>query len=313
MGFIDGLFPSSTRTSVSTSVSRVVSDNALPDSVKNGVLQALAKNGEIVDYINESFVGSMGRRAEKMYSYAEENYIHGMPSGELYLANQANDILKEVLIRKHDNTIQIEYSHFGPPNMLHIGWVSAIDTYGYDSSTNQLMTLSAQKKTPVYLKDMVVVVPASEAGVYSKVVLDQYGVPPCAGYTPERPLQNRVLNTSVLHTPVEFSSTATERHVLLTYCWKNGSQLEQESVVIPVTTFNGEKDYFQAKYTYQNKAHIFMYEDGAGLYPTLDQAYDVPTQVMGEFFPLTYFRFGKQPMNADKKSASYKNSKKMCK
>lgn len=323
MGWFDDLFGGGTRIDVNTSVSRVVSDDQLPDSIKNGTIKALFDDGDLSEYLMEETVHSVANRAEQMYRYAERKYSYGMPSGEIYLAIQQRNAVEEVLKRLHGSAVTVEYSRFGPPNTLHVGWMKLVELYGYQATTNQLAKLTAEKKTPVYLKDMVVVVPAADKELYSASVLEQYGTPPTAGYTPDKPSNTSVGSLNGF-TPVEISNTATEMHVEVTYCWQEkgtyvpagfnyaieGMVTKTAKMVVSTSGYKN-KDYFQIRYTHRGVTYFFMYEWGTGLYPILDSAFDTPAQVMGEFFPFAYFRYGKNAMNGDKNSDGYKTSRKM--
>ena len=101
MGVFDGLFPSSTRTDVNTSVSRLINDKQLPDSIKSGVLKAVLKDSSVAENVIDEVSGSLALRAERMYRFAESKYSFGLPGGELFAQGQQADAVTETLVRLH--------------------------------------------------------------------------------------------------------------------------------------------------------------------------------------------------------------------
>ena len=138
-------FKSEEVTRVATSVSRLIDNDAVPDAVKSGSIKALFSDGNVADYVMEELVASIGMRAEKMYRYAENQYTWGMPSGEIYSANQARPQVEAFLEQAEGAQIAIEYSHYGSPNVQHMGWMALMDDHGYNPDTNQLANLTTSK------------------------------------------------------------------------------------------------------------------------------------------------------------------------
>lgn len=308
------------RTYVGTQVDRVIPDDQLPKSVRKGVTEALFKNGEIIDYVLEELISNIGVRAERLYAFAEAGkYVHGLPSGEFKVpGDQVLPAVKTVLDGLHGASVTVEYAHFGAPNNLHIGWTKLLAEHGYNPTTNQLANLSVTKGFPVYLKDMVLVVPQADLAAQriEFASLDQWGVSPKAGFTPARPEAKPGTASLVSHTPVEASSTILDEQIRVEYQWKDATDvIHNESFLIPVSAggLNDDLDYFQAAYTVAGTKYYWTYQFGLGTYPTLDQLFDGEGSVGGEFFPFIYFRFGKVSEGADKTSESYKDNEKLCK
>lgn len=309
-----GLFSTKYKTQVGTAVSRVIDDDALPGAVKKGSLKALFSGGELTEYVMEELVASIAVRAERMYAYAENTYTHGLPSGEVYSATQGRQQVEAVIESTEGQQVLMRYSYFGSPNTLHIGWMKLIADYGYSPETNQLAVLTALKGTPVYLKDMVVVVPSNQIAAIDEDVLQQWGTAARAGYTPEREI---VLGDLSKPSLIVQSSAATEMHLKVTYTWKVSSSalvpLAQESLTISVSEYPDEADYFQAKYTVGGVTKYWMYRNNAGLYPTLDGVFSDAPVVNGSYFPFIYFRYNKASVSANKTTEAYKTSKRMMK
>jgi hypothetical protein len=321
-----GIFSSKYVTQVGTSVSRVIEDDSIPQSVKTGSIKAIFNEGNLPDYVMEELVNSIGVRAERMYSYAEKNYVHGLPSGEVYSSTQGRQQVEAVIEAFEGQQVLIEYSRFGPPNTLHIGWVTLVQQYGYNQSTNELAVLSAQKGFPVYLDDMQVVVPASQADTFEVGSLDQWGTSASAGYTPERLANTGFLSRLTGPSPILKSTTASEVQLLVTYVWEKQTpilpatvpprfktSIEKETLTIVPSGFDDEADYFHAKYTFNDQTKYWMYRYGAGTYPTLDAVFINGPEVSGSYFPFAYFRYNKQSVISNKTTPAYQTSKKLVK
>lgn len=306
-------FKSKEVTRVGTSVSRVVSDDSIPNAAQAGTLRALFNDGNVPNYIMEELVSSLGVKAERMYRYAEENYVYGLPSGDVYSSTQGRAQVVEVLEILEAQEISIDYSHFGAPNALHIGWMKLVDEYGYDDQTNQLGTLSAMKNFPVYLKDMVVVVPAARINTVAKETIEQWGRAPCSGYTPLRLNNVGEIRNMVSHSPITVSNTAAEIQLRVTYTWKRPDGLLEESITLSINEASLGDGYFHAKYFVGGQMKFWMYENDTGTYPLLDQVFVDAPAAAGSYFPFTYFRYAKQSTISDPTSQAYKTSARMVK
>lgn len=309
-----GIFSSKYVTQVGTAISRVIEDVALPNAVTSGSLRSLFNDGNVSDYVLEELVASIGVRAERMYSYAENHYVHGLPSGEIYSSTQGRAQVEAVIEAAENQQVLIKYSNYGPPNTLHIGWMKLVSLHGYNPNTNQLMVLSVQKGFPVYLKDMVVVVPTSQKNTFEAGALDQWGTAASAGYTPERINNIGLLTDRTTHSPIFESSSATELHLKVTYVWRavNGS-ISEETLTISVADYDNTADYFHAKYVVGGQTKYWMYKNKTGVYPTLDAVFVDGPAVSGSYFPFAYFRYNKQSVIQNKTTAAYLTSKKLLK
>ena len=321
-----GLFSSKKKTVVGTSVMRVIEDDLLPDSIKTGVTRAIFQNGDLPDHIMEELVGSIGLKADRMYEYAKRSYVHGLPSGQIVAASVGTVEVGAVLATLEGRQVQVDYSQLGPPNSLHIGWMQAIAQFGYNTVTNELVGLKAPGGLPVYLDDMVVVVPKAELGQYSESALEQLGVSPLAGASPSRPgLSPGLLNSVTGFTPVEASTTATKDYVRIRGVWESQSVPDMEGIVkktlntvektIPLVDTYGlaNEDYFHVRYLVDGVPKYWMYLVGSGTHPSLDALIGTKPETNGSFFPFAYFRYDKKSETADKTTAAYKTSRKLVK
>lgn len=320
-----GLFSSKKETSVATNVSRVIDDVSLPDSIKTGVLRAIMNDSSIPDNMMEDLVGGIGHKAERMYEYAKRSYTHGLPTGQVHGATQGKQQAQAVLEALEGAPVLINYCQFGPPNSLHIAWMKLIQDHGYDPETNQLANLSVVEKNPVFLVDMVIVIPEGLQDTYRPGALVQWGTPARAGVTPERLPSSDTLKALLSHTPPYIDSSAVTEYAKVSVLWEKagtivvgGEQMPGPEKVrlnfnIPLNGFDGDDDYFHIKYTVRGITKYWMYKVGSGVHPSLDDAFDDPDKVTGDFFPFAYFRYEKKSTNEDKSTDDYKTSKKLVK
>lgn len=329
-----GLFSSKKRIIVGTSVSRAIEDRLLPNSIRDGALKGLFSEDEVNGtpaYVRESLVQSIGMKAERMYAWAANNYLHGLPSGRASVATQGRAEVEGVLSSLEGGPVLIEYTRFGPPNTLHMGWMQAAALYGYNAATNELTTLSATVGYPVYLEDLQVVVPPSLAEQQLPAALELWGVPPNSGYTPFRYMSGGLgssLTTSP--TPVYYLDSATTEHVRMKYVWAAPGWITVEDpggmglltgysmnaphrdyVELPLPAHEETADYFHVRYQINGVTKFWMYRVGSGTYPTLDAIFDDPPVETGLFFPFLYFRYNKVSEISNPSSESYKDCKKM--
>lgn len=308
-----GLFSSKTVVTVGTTVSRIVEDASLPNSIKTGGLAALVKDGESIDYIRDELLQGIGFRAESMYHYAEDKYSNGLPSGQYFSNNIGEPAVKQVLESIEGVPVIIEYSRLGSPNGFHIGWISLINSHGYDPVTNKLNTLSITKGVNVYLDDMTLVVPTSDHHKYSESALTEWGTPASAGYTP-----NKVsigLNKLVTSSPLVLDALATEDYIRVAYVWKSPNILgvSKGTFNIPIVGYDDTADYFQVKYTVGGLIKYWVYKVGEGTYPSLDNLLDTAPIELGTYFPFVYFRYNKAAVSTDVNNMEFKTSKKTLK
>jgi hypothetical protein len=290
----------------------VVPDNHLPKSVTTGVTKALFQDGEITDYVLEEIVAGVGVKAERMYAYGRDTYTYGLPSGQFLTA--AEDIytaVTTVLVSIENASVQLDYLRHGPVNSIHIGWMALMASHGYDPSTNVLGVLTAAKGTPVYLNDMVLVVPSSILDSLEPQSLEQWGIAARAGVTPERQEGTAATRAMVTPTDIEKSLIATQEFLRVEYVWVSATGVQKDVFTIPVTGYDNRAEYFQARYTVGTTSKYWIYRSNAGTYSTLDRMFDHTPVSGGTFFPFAYFRFEKHSEIADKTTQSYKTSKKL--
>ena len=326
------------RTVVGTSVSRVIDDRLLPNSIKAGTLKGILSGDQLVENILEDLIGCVGVRAERMYGYGKDGYVYGLPNSVIHKntlgVNQLEDVIGEMI----GKPVTIIYNYHSPLNNLHYCWKTLCESYGYNPATNEIESLRVGDYGYVYLLDIqVVVADATDTEILSGS-LNQWGIPPKSGYAPSRPVQvfdgDDNLRT---HTPYVVDPSALADYFIITY------QIHGDirTFTIPMTTVDPNPNHFQALYSYDiellstipslaktvnqtediplpyivktKQYGYFTYKDGEGTYPSLDEIYTTEHTGLGSFFPRAYFRFGKQPVSTDANSEEYKSTKKLLK
>lgn len=317
-----GLFGGKTKVTVATTVSRVIEDKDIPDSVTSATYSSLFNAGNRNDYLMENLISSIGVRANRYYNYGKDSYENGVPSGQYLKANSCKTAVENILSSIEGAPMTTTYCFYGPPNITHIGWVKAIELYGLNTETNELTTLSAQIGRPVYMRDLQVVIPESMVDSLSPSSLEQWGIPPNTGYCPSRNTGSLNAGTVSKYSAITTDATASDDYFILTYeyeiIYPTTDPIAPRILHTEVAIFNNNfyldnEAYFQARYLKNGVPKYFMYQDGLGTYPSLDEIFTTENTPAGNFFPITYFRYNGASISADKNTNEYKTSKKLVK
>lgn len=313
-----GLFSSSKKITVGTSVSRAIEDNLLPDSVKTGTLRGLLQEEgtQLVENILEELTGSIGPRAERMYAYGQKTYMFGLPKSTLVDNTSGEDVVCGVLSQLVGQGVHMDYFYFGPENFQHAVWTKLYNLYGYNFLTNELKTLSAQKGTEVYLWDFQIILKAGSSAEYNPSALYQWGGAATSGFAPGRRASIERLPRP--HTPICFNPATTEDHAVITYRWGAST----ETLTLSLAYVDPLQDFFQAKYSWNtpesgivgepySNTSFWSYQEGSGIYPEIDAIHSTEFDDLGSFFPWAYFRYNKTDCLGNPTSQEYKQSKKL--
>ena len=221
---IMGLFSGETITYLGTSIQRLVEDKLLPNSLKEAVLGSVLHGTDITEAIQQGFRNSMGVKLEQMYKWCIKNYKTGLPEMYLVTSGSAQQVIEGNIENITGKKVDIEYAFTGQINPLHIGWVKLTNDYGYDSTTNEIKVLSNQKKTPVYLKNMIISLSPQDFNALREKEIHQYGIAPSAGYTYSNPFNYSVnsLFSSMLnmYSPPRVDVKGTTSYILVLYEFK---------------------------------------------------------------------------------------------
>ena len=308
-----GLFSSETVTTVSTTVSRVIEDKALPSSVKAGVLTSIIEDdGQPVEHAMENLATGVGLRAHSMHNYGRDHYLYGLPVSTVHDATSGSATVQAIIEEEVGGLVTMDYYHFGALNNLHVGWFTLFTEHGYVQASNQLGVLSTSLGVPVYLKDLRVVVTEATLLELSNGSLDQWGTPATAGASIERPEQPWNIGVLRAPSPFEVDPGASTDYVRVDYSWIAGGSAHTDSFAIPLTGYDVAKDFYQAKYTRSTgEVGYWLYQAGAGTHEALDVMYAPDFSDNGNYFPWTYFRYNKVSGAADTGSDNFLQSVKM--
>ena len=302
------------KTTVGTTITRAIEDKHLPNAIKTALNKALFSDEDIVDNVLEELSGSIGVRAERMYEYAKRgDYVHGLPSGQYSPGVDGVDEVTAVLETLEGGPIEIIYSHFGPPNNLHFGWTFITQYYEYNPVTNQLPFFTGTFGTPVWLEDLVVVIPSVGAEQLEELSLRQWGLSANSGYTPLRTAYTPATRKLAKPSPVEIDTALTYEYLLGKTVRMVAGVPTRYNFVVAVEGLDDQANYFHVKYVVGGVTKYWTYRDGAGTYPVLDAVFDREPLPNGSFFPFAYFRYDNVSEIADTSTEAYRSSKKLVK
>lgn len=319
-----GIFSSEYETSVATTVSRVIPEHALPNSLKTGLTKSLfGDDGQMLEHTMEDLASGIGIRAGNMHNYGKNTYIFGLPESAVLTSTVGHDLVKSIIETEVGSPVTFNYYNPGTLNYQHVGWLKLVTNHGYKQSTNLLGALSLTKGTPVYLKNMVVVVKDSELLVSKSESLLQWGDPVTAGPSPERSSQTRTLGVLRAHSPIEVDATSPHNYIRVDYSWVvnttvlvEGVEIAQKVIMvdsfqIPLTGYNENADFHQVKYILNDEAYYWLYQADAGLHTDLDLVYNPEFSGTGNYFPWIYFRYGKTSGVSNQESTWFRHSEKL--
>lgn len=308
------LAPSEYRTTVATTVSRVIEDSLLPSATRDGLSLAILENADFIPSVNHALSVSLGARADQMYRYADKHYTHGLPTGELFLPAQEDQVLTTVLRNLEGGApVVLAYYMYGKPNAKHYAWTQLAQNHGYSPTTNEFAALSVLKGTKVYLDSMTLQISAQVN--YPGSVLATWGATDRAGYSPTRKYTTEASRLLLPHTGTLALPGITALQALVTYAWEDplDKTIQLDTFTVSLAGQYTLGDYFHAKYVVNGETKYFMYLEGAGTYPTLDSFLQSSGTAIGEFFPMLHFRQNGATLSGDKTSNAYKTSTKLAK
>lgn len=311
-----GVFSSKYKTNVATTVTRVLDDDAIPNSIRTGALKSIiARDEQLIENSLEELAAGMGVRCHRMFSHAKKpvgGYPVGLPKSTFTREQDGEAVVKAAVEAQVGGPIVVEYYHFGAFNNLHFGWDKLVDLHDYDTETNQLGLLSIEKGRPVFLKDITVVVADATLIEMSNGSLEQWGLPATAGPAPDRPAQTWETGALRQGTPFKVDDSVTSDYLKVDYVWTTvAGVLQYGSFNITVAGQDDTVEYHHMKYTVGGVPGYFMYRAGAGTYPMIDALYNVNYEGLGTYFPWIYFRYNKVSMMEDETTEEYKSAKKL--
>lgn len=312
-----GLFSSKKKTKVATATQRVIEDPMVPDSAKQSVLGlvfAKHKDPSLTEELLNNFNESLAIKVGRMYEYAKDHYPYGLPTANLGSATQGQEVVQATIEDELGTTILVDYMHYAPINSIHAGWKALVEEHGYNHLTNELTLLSAINGAPTYLKDMVAIYTQETYDEAEETSLAIW--PPAAnsGYTPDRKAQkNNYLSAVVKPSLPILDASATQDYVEVTYVYQNyltsggapSSTLQTHTATfsIPLSSYDEEQMFYQVRYRYRDEEDeerlgIWIYEDGSGEYPDIDEIHTKEYTPLGSYYPFVHFRDDKRNLGA---------------
>lgn len=295
-----GLFSSKKKIVVNTTISRVFEDDVIPYSVQTGAIRGIMHSGDIVEYILEEVINTIGVRVQSGLARAKNgDYEWGIPQASTLSAIDAKTQVKAQIETLLNQAITTQYNNFGPMNSLHWGFQYARSTWNYNAVTNELVGLSAAKGAPVYLYDIVPVYTDETAAWVDDSdnlgLLDNWGFSPKKGNTPSRPYQ-AIYGMGELEgmSPYRVDPASIEDKIEYTYEWRSpiDGKIKQEKVLVQLPTEDPDygTDWHQVRYTRADGVvDFFTYRQGAGTYPSIDGVFTIKYEDWGTYIPWVYY------------------------
>ena len=318
-------FASEKVTTVGTSIVRLIDDKNLVDSTKLGVFNGIVSDGDVVDHILEAAANSVATKIRSAYLYAEQHAPYGLPTGTFYGNNRGTEQVTQLLNSIEGSEVFVEYCRMGPMNKLHLAWQTLIGSHGYDPVTNKLGSLTASKKTDVYLADMVLAMSRTAYDSYLPAVLAVWDKPANSYYIPEYRTDFDTFFVPYAASPTVIRSGAEAvivkyvYKVPVTYTNEDGwgqytvEEYKKESFEFSLPAIDHSKTYYQVKYGVGNAIKFWSYQVGSGTYFSLDTLLEVLGKPSGQYFPHIYFRLNKTDPNANKADPKYIANSKLAK
>lgn len=285
-----GLFKTKKKTVASTSVSRMITDEDIPDINKMATIDYLfssrenkvrINNKSVADYYTPYLINSLANKYRRSRKWAKEHYAYGVPAGN-FIVQDSVDVpseLEEYLTKMEHHPVALQYGLFGPANNAHLTWQLLVDQYGYNPVTNEITDESLLKNKACYLKDAVI--------HYCKDTVDnqldpesfhQHGYAFNSGKTPFRD-ENRKRS----FTPWVEDANAPHDFVEITVCYADAQgkevtytiienfleweysgipdedgldesaaeNIDPDAIALPITDRKTDVDYFQACYLHE--------------------------------------------------------------
>lgn len=137
-----GLFSSQRRVHVATAISRVISEAAMPDIVREAVPRAIFGSDDIPGEVLDGIIHGFGLKAERAYRSAKNNdYVLGVPNHTARGQLQGLDEFKNYLqaLYPGESVVVDSYAYRGL-DMFHIAWNTLEQIHGYNRYTNRILT-----------------------------------------------------------------------------------------------------------------------------------------------------------------------------
>ena len=287
-----GFFCSKKKHYVDTSVVRMIADEHIPSAHLTALVESIFKGTGVVDSIQNQALNGSFRDFERMHRWADAgNYFYGLPDQTILTNTAGAAEIKAAIEADIADTVTVNYSHFRPLNNIHAGWQHLTENLGYDPVTNKIATLTASKGFDVYLEKMVGVHESEPGQEIEQSSVSQWGEGPSSGELPDRADWGDPAALGELVTTHEWIiGDAEVESVQIHYTWLDGT-VQQESVVLYLTSYDQDQEYFQAQYTTSSGAiGYWTYDPLLGSHTALNAVFGDTYSAPGSYFPFVIFR-----------------------
>lgn len=290
---------------VGTSVSRVITDDLIPSSIKQGTASSALLNTDMMESINTALTEGLASKGRNYYSYGKHSYTNGLPQGypltSITGAAEVETTIQDII---EEAEVVMSYSTFGDLNYYHVANTILLEDYGYDSITEELSVLTTAKGWPVTLN-------------YKSLILTQ----DMLDNTSEESLRNLEGDCRVRvdagATAIGFEINYAWTVVINNYPLPDTYESHDETLIITTdltpTGYVVTDEYFHAQYVIGGVTKYFLYKKGTGTYPLLDDLFDGEAISAGTYYPWIHFRNNFTPITADTESEEYITSKRLAK
>lgn len=309
-------FKSKTKTTVDTTVLRVVEDDDLPETLKQSVLRAILRNNDLKDELLQGMIEGMVPKLDRMVAYAKDHYPLGLPDVAMLASTNGQAIVKGVIEAEQRKRITVDYFYYGPLSASHYARERLAREQGYNSLTNELLALSKKKGVPVYLRDITALYTQQTADNADPGTLASWGPPASGGVSPSKPL-NHLVGQFSAQTPYEIVPGRREDGIRVEYEWQDGAEIRTASLTYSLPFSVLDTAYFQVGYHWgtgsQRQYRYWSYAQGTGTYPAIEQIHDPRYDRQGTYFPFVFFRSKRRDMTheREKDTPLYKASQTM--
>ena len=293
-----GIFSSKKKHFVDTQVARVVEDEFIPNAAQDALFKSIFSEVGLTTAIKNEALNGGFRNFNKMYRFAEKDrYAYGLPNAAIVGSSDGFPLAQQQIETEVGAPVDLEYLHFRPLNNIHQGWKHITDNLGYDYTNNQITGLSTEKGSEVYLEKLVAV-HSTEVGRGIEVTgLGSFQSSSFSGFSPETPAT--ALKALVAQQEIRYGAAENES-VEIHYIWIQDDEIVRESVVLDLSSFDTDREFYQAKYTYVEstvtKTGYWTYDTVTGSNNQLNGVYAKEYTDPGTYFPIVPFRSEGQNM-----------------
>jgi hypothetical protein len=309
-----GVFSSKKKTTVGTAVDRVIEEQYLPDIGRESVIQAILEGGSVADYLMEGTLNGVGLKFERMHRYAKKEYFYGLPNDSHQTSQHGQGQIKEVLEAFHGEAVTILYSEVGALNSLHFARETLTQEYAHDEGTNVIGSLTGAGGAPVYVVDVMPLLPAEDAEDDEAGEIEYWGLPGTGGETPDRPGQ-ATLGKYAKHSLYLIDPRYPFHGALVKHAYWQEGVAQEDEFAIEMSEDGLINDYFQVRYQVgtESKVRYWTYRVGEGSYPSLDETVSPRYTEGGTYWPFVVFRREKNNRTAEGRQDTdeYKTTAKM--